>query len=275
MIKRIKLRHLPFLIPAIILIMLGSCKPAQKAPVARGHAYHSNQSAAIQADSLQGYFLFPENKVFVRALYDSDSIMVEVRTNDTLSVRSMLVNGMTIWLDPKGKQNREFRVTYQAARSELFRESDEGASRFETTRLAQRIQDRGAVLTDNKGTRFVDKNTARITFDERGNLVYVIRMAFSQLGTTAENLNELSIGVTSELHQAVMATNQGGGGIATRPNIGERRPQQQNQNQQRMPRFMAIPINNWVLLSMNTTSDQQPKVAGDKSDDDIYFKKND
>jgi hypothetical protein len=276
MINTIKNRQLPNLILSLVIILLAvSCKPAQKAPAAKARAFHTNQAEAIQADSLQGYYLFTENKVFVRTLYDADSIMVEVRTSDTISLRSMLVNGMTIWLDPEGKQNRNFRVTYPAARSEMFRTSDEGVSRFETRRLVQRIQERGAVLTDDKGTRFVDNQVARITYDERGNLTYVIRMAFSQLGTSMDALNALSIGVTSDLHQAVMANNQGGGGIATRPNIGERnRPQQQpQQHRPTGPRIMAIPINNWLLVSMRNEP-AQPNVAGDKSGDDIYFRNN-
>jgi hypothetical protein len=262
----------------MILFITGSCSPAQKTPAMQGRGYHFSQATLIQADSTRGYTIFPQNHVLVRTIYSEDSLMVEVRTGDTTSLRSMLINGVSIWIDPEGKQNRKYKVAFQAARSEMFRNynGQEEQQPSETPRWVNSILERPAVLTDEKGTRFVSKNIARAHLDERGNLVYYLSIAFSQLGTSLDKLNDISIGVTSELHQAVMANQQGGGGVATRPDIGERRPRQQQQSPNTGPRIRFIPIDNWVLISLNKDTEQIPQnVAGEKKqDDDVYFRKN-
>jgi hypothetical protein len=271
---------------AIILagFVLTSCSATRNIPAFVARSYEATDYSSMQADSMGGYVFFPDTRVLIKSTYTTDTLMAEIRTQDTLSLRSMLGNGVTFWIDPSGKKTQKYGVAFPAARSEMMRRrielekemQNDSVPRylsFELSELVGFISNRSAALTDKKGTRFVDNDVARVYLDVTGDLVYEIKFAFSQLDTIPSGETQISIGVDSQVHQAILANSQGGG-IATRPNITDReRRAQQQRPQQRSMRMNQIPVNGWVLFIVNAqTLKMSTPNASDSKEDDIYYR---
>ncbi len=271
------------IIPALLLAGFAtSCKTTSRSTTVQTRAFNIAQANLMEADSLQGFAVIPGTKAFLRAIFSADSLHIEIKTSDTLTLRSMLVNGLSVWLDPKGKKNENFGIAFPAARSEmlrrqeeLMREMREGGDtimrpmRFEHRQWTDVVSQRQAVITDDKGTRFATRESASVFMNDNYELVYQVRFAFSQLGTTALDFKSLSVGVVSQLHQAVAQGPQSGG-MATRPDISDRNRQpQQRPPQQRPMRMMLIPVNGWILVVLSgdiTTA----MPSGKTVDDPVY-----
>jgi hypothetical protein len=284
--NHIKKLHQTGLYFSLILAVLAltSCSATKNTPGFVANSYKATDYSSMQADSLGGYVFFPDTRVLVRSTFTSDSLMTEIRTADTLSLYSMVGNGVTFWIDPSGKKTEKFGVAYPAARSEMMkRQADfqrenqndtvKRYMRFSLSDLVGFISNRSAALTDKKGTRFVDNDVAKVYLDTNGELVYEIKFAFSQLDTVPTGETRISIGVDSQIHQAVIASSQGGG-IATRPNITDReRRTQQQRPQQRPMRMNQIPVNGWVLFVVNAEPlKMSTPTAPESKEDDIYYR---
>jgi hypothetical protein len=259
-------------LPLILLFLTVSCKSTKNVPVFSATGYHVNQEAAMLTDTLRGYVFFPGTRVLIRTIFDADTLSMEVRTRDTLSLASMLVNGVTIWLDPTSKQNQTYGIAFPAARSEMMRQLNEPTKKItheedsiphpEVVSLAkwvEAIQKREVIVTDNKGTRFAEKHVASVELNE-GYLIYNARIAFSQMDVSVLEQKTISIGILSEIHQAILLGQHGGGGVATRPNISDRNRQQQQPSQRTQPRpnrMAQIPVKGWILFNLH--SETQPE----------------
>lgn len=268
----------------VVILLAGSCNTAQRVPSITARAYHESNESEMRSDSLQGFVSLPGNNVLVRTTFSRDTVTAEIHTKDTLSFISMLINGTSVWFDPSGKKNQQYGVSFPAARSELLRKQKEFMRENENDSLPPRlmttnfrdwvdmVQSRDAAMTDKKGTRFVGDNLASVNMSSAGELVYRVKFAFSQLDTSYVDQNVISVGVISEIHQAVLLNSQGGG-VATRPDISDRdrrRPSQQS-NQRRPSQLSQIPINGWVLFLLNEKNINESP-SGKSKDDDVYFR---
>lgn len=291
-----KISYFKWLILLMILSASVSCKTAKNvAPTQMARSYSSDQHEYMLSDSLNGYVFLENTAVKVRTTFESDTVMVEFRTGDRLSIRSILINGVSVWLDPKGEKQQKFGIDFPAARSEILRRfqesqqqsqdsaSEEGEAAsdtisppppvFNAEEWVNSLQNRNAVITDSTGTRFADPSVYRVFLDKNGELVYQIKFSFGQLGIETDELKSLSVGIISQLHQAVLQGSQGGGGIATRPDISDRnrapRPQQPTQ---RPTRAQLIPVEGWILfLLTNDPIELENKIEYHKNTgDDIY-----
>jgi hypothetical protein len=273
-----------FTLPGIMLLILmaaGSCKTVKQQPSFTAPAWQQGNEAAMMADSLGGYVFFPGTKVLARTTFSADTITTEIRTSDTLSLRSLLVNGVSLFFDPTGKQEPKFGIAFPAARSEMLRRQDEfliinpGDSirripPFNTAMWVQTVQSRKAVLTDKQGTRFAEDGSASV-FLENNELVYRVKLAFSQIDTAILQQQRISVGIFSEVHQAVNTSSQGGGGIATRPNIGDNERRPPAASRQPMMRMRQIPVKGWILFQLHQGGVAPAQEKSKRNGDDVYF----
>ena len=277
-------------------VLLHSCRtilpPAL--PVSQSHSHET--ASALETDSQNGFVRMPDSRVRVKSIHDSDSIELEIRTADTLTLRSLLINGVSVWFDPKAERNTSFGISFPAARSEMMRRQEQIIREHEEQRRqrmeqgdtiprpipfnprmwVEAMQDRQPVVKDQEGTRFAERENAQIFLDKNGELVYKVRFAFSQMGVSGEDQKRISIGIVSELHRAQLAS-PGGGGVATRPDISDRDRRQQprtTQPQQRPVRMNLIPVNTWMAFLINEEMPENQDEAESKREmrdnDDVY-----
>ncbi len=276
-------KNLAGLIILVAMITFHSCRSQMVTPGTVRSSYHIEDQNVMKADSLEGFSFLPDSRIKTRSIHDADSIWLEIRSSDTITIRSVIINGMTVFFDPEAKKNQKFGVTIPAARAEMLRRHEAGpaenagqsadtlqpALRFDPSQWVEAIRMRDAVITDNKGTRFASEEAVRLFLDDNNELVYQIRFAFDQMGVSAEELQRISIGIVSQLHQAQLAGQPGGGGIATRPDISDRNRQQPRQTtQQRPARMRLIPVDAWQVLLINEQPSEQKSDTMDR--DDIY-----
>ncbi|TVQ16633.1 MAG: hypothetical protein EA361_03825 [Bacteroidetes bacterium] len=279
-------KYLAALIVLAAMITFHSCSSKMVTPGAVRSSYHIEEQSVMKTDSLEGFSFLPDSRIKTRSIHDADSIWLEIRTSDTLTIRSLVINGMTVFFDPEAKKNQKFGISIPAARAEMLRRHDatpaENATKssdtiqpalmFDPSQWVEAIRLREAVVRDNKGTRFASTENVKLFMDDNNELVYLIRFAFDQMGVSGEELQRISIGIVSQLHQAQLAGQQGGGGVATRPNISDRNRQQPRQTTQQRPiRMRLIPVNTWQVLLINEQPPEEKSDATDSSDrDDVY-----
>jgi hypothetical protein len=282
--NRFPMRNTIIILVLAALTTFTSCRSTMMASLPTAQSYTHDQKETLEADTLGGFVFLPDTRVKVRSIHDTDSLWIEVRTSDTLSLRSMLINGTSVFIDPEAGKSSKFGISFPAARSEMMRRQEEILQQaqsendtvpvtiqFDAAFWVDAMQKRDAVITDSRGTRFVDHQTASVSLNGDGELVYLVRFSFSQFEISGEEQQRISIGVLSQLHQAQMAS-PGGGGVATRPNITERERQQRQAQPSRIPRLRLIPINSWMAFLINEemtedTSQNNPS----KGNDDVYF----
>ncbi len=279
-------KNLTGLIFLVAMITLHSCSPKMVAPVTVRSSYTKEEISAIESNSFQGFRFLQDSLVQTRSIHDADSIWFEIRISNPLVVRSVIINGMAIFFDPEAKKNQEYGIAIPAARAEMLRRKESvkeettkqstdtlaPEERFEPTIWIEAIRRREAVVTDTKGTRFATKETMQLFMDDNNELVYKIRLAFEQIGVSGEDVERISIGIISDLHQAQLSAPQGGG-IATRPNISDRNRQQQpRQNSQpRSPGMSLIAVEAWQVLLINEELTEEQKDANNhREGDDVY-----
>ncbi len=238
-------------------IIFNSC--SDKAINISSPSYLRNDTS-YKTDSLEGFIILPDSKAMLRSMHDEDSIYLEVKAEDRLTLQSILINGLTVWIDPKAKRNEDYGVIFIAARSEMFRRREELVKQLEksqddiasdnlytTQTWVDAVNQRDVVIKDVNGTRFAEKYVAHIFLDRDGSLNYVIQFGYDQLGIEYSTTNKISVGVISEVHQAQLqgASQSSMGGP---PGTGMRTPQQSRQRPQQQVRMPQVPLEAWVIL---------------------------
>ncbi len=279
-------KNLTGLILLVAMIAFHSCRSAMVTPGTVRSSYPVEKKSEMQTDSMQGFSFLPDSLIKTRSIHDADSIWFEIRTSDPLTIQSVIINGMSIFFDPEARQNQKFGVSIPAARAEMLRRQEAAGGnkeeqpadtlqpeiRFEPSQWVEAIRMREAVIRDDKGTRFASGDAVKLFMDDNNELVYQIRFAFDQMGVSGEELQRISIGIVSQLHQAQLAGQQGGGGVATRPDISDRNRQQPRRTpQERTPILRLIPVEAWQVLLINEKPSEENKEAADSLDtDDVY-----
>lgn len=254
-----KIPGLTILAIAGFLLLISSCSPSGLSTITK-QSYHIDDRS-WKEDTLKGYVFLPNSRVLVRSMYDKDSIFIEIRTRDSLSMRSLLTNGLSVWFDPQAKQNENYGINIPAARAEMMRRQEEVLRKmreqgdtllrlgFDYTGWTQNISESRIVVTDKRGTRFDETNQVQVNYSPVGGLQYTIRFGFSQAGIDKEETERFSLGVISERHQAQLQNtgqSQMGG-----PTDRYGRPRQQPATRQQRPeRLGLIPVKGWIVFTL-------------------------
>ncbi|TVQ92864.1 MAG: hypothetical protein EA393_03080 [Bacteroidetes bacterium] len=247
-----------------LLLAVASCSPTGLSMLTR-QSYHVDDKS-WQEDTLKGYVFIPNSRVLVRTRHDEDSIFIEVRTRDSLSMRSMLTNGLSIWIDPQAKQNENYGVNIPAARAEMMRRQEETFQRireegdtlqrfsFDYASWTKSVSEKRFVITDKRGTRFDESDQVQILYTAEGGLVYTVRFGFSQAGIDKEKAEKFSVGVVSERHQAQMPATGQSQMRGPTDRYGRAR-QQPPTREQRPERLGLISVKGWIVF---TLTDDKP-----------------
>jgi hypothetical protein len=223
---------------------------------------------SFQADSLEGFVILPTTAVMLRSIHDSDSIYLEIKIEDRVTLRSVLTNGLSVWIDPKAGRNETYGMTFTAARSEMFLRREEMLklmneedpdsvaimAMIQNKTWVDAINQRENVIKDVKGTRFAKQNAAWVELNQDGSIVYYIRLGFNQLDVKPDQHQNISVGVISQIHQAqLLGGQQSSGGP---PGTGTtRRPQQQAPQRGQMMRTPQVSVNSWIILNLKDDSE--------------------
>ena len=247
-----------------LLLVISSCSSTGLSMLTK-KSYHVDD-LSWQEDTLKGYVFLPNSRVLVRSMYDKDSIFIEIRTRDSLSMRSLLTNGLSVWFDPQAKQSENYGINIPAARAEMMRRQEEVLQRlgeqrdtlfhfgFDYAEWTQHISESRIVITDKRGTRFDETNQVQVNYSPFGGLVYTIRFGFSQAEIDKQETEKFSLGIISERHQPQLQNtgqSQMGG-----PTDRYGRPRQQPATRQQRPeRLGLIPVKGWIVF---TIEDDKP-----------------
>lgn len=205
----IKLKYFlkTFFIPVLIVLLKVSCSTIVDLPETKVYFYDELDFTETAGED---YIFFPDTKIALRTRYNNDSIRIWLRVADQPSTAALLVNGLTIFLDPDAKKKRNTGVIFPSASHSVIREEVERSRDtlrikeesdtlgFDISRLVRSIKDRGAVIQMGERAVFAKKDQANIFVDENKVVNYIITFPFSALNIADPEDKKISVGVVSE-----------------------------------------------------------------------------
>ncbi len=264
----------------LVIILVGfiyACSSITSAPLSQVGSHPTQNLSEVPDD---GYAYIADSVIQIRSLFTDDSIRIQAKTSHPVAIRSILTNGVSIWVDHKGKRNEDYGISFPAARSEMLRKQEEIMEQlqqkgdtvksipFNPQKWVQLVNERDAVIIDKQGTQFADTNIARLWMDDiRRTLHYDIRLSLTQMGIDREKSAQVSVGFSSEVHQAQLLSGQGGGMAVSGDNFGRSR----RQTEQQLERARLIPVKGWILFLLDDDSAADAPAETQKQRNDNYY----
>lgn len=283
--QRMNHQRITFFLFIVVLVVLTSCSN-QKQVSTRAMSWEKNGQSS-QLPSAEFFVELPETAVSVRSSHSSDSLSIEIVTRDFVTIQSMIVNGVSVWIDPEAEKNETFGISFPAARAQMLKRyqankqnGNEKSSTndsvapppFEMEKWVELMKKQRKVIKDKNGTMFDDENQGTLDLTENRVLQYFVRFSWEQLSIDPEEKSKISIGVISESPQLATQGNPQQQSMAPRDPYGRtttRRPPPQEDRPQRMA---LIPVKGWVAfyLDAETFREEKETVPESKNDDYPY-----
>ncbi len=268
------LRYMPFvlLLLSFFLFFIYSCTTLTQLPSTRAHFSH-NLDAAEHPEN--GFVYFSETKLEVLGLYNEDSVRFWLRTSDPRTSAGLLLNGLSVWIDPSAETNQDFGVIYPSASHTLIQKEMKRLRdtvnidndtlddrRFDVSRLIKSVEFRKAVVQTVDGTNFATAQQARFYSDSDKTLNYVVTLSFSELGIGKQEDLRISVGAISEGMELPRNDSYNRYPGTTGP--GDRRgyppgrhyPQKEPVEQEKPP----ISVNAWMVFVFNGENNETEKI---------------
>ncbi|GEM_PF-2931036 len=198
-----------FIIIPLFSVLI-SCTGFRELPTADGHFSQDLNIAYIDKEK---FVYYPGTQVMITAAYNKDSLMIWLKADDVGTTAGFIVNGLSVWLDPEARKNKDIGVIYPSIsiseiQSSFKREKDtlnrEGSfvnEGFDNEKLINTLKRRRIVLQSGDRAGFADKDAVNIFIDEHNKLNYVMTLPLSFAGIKDPENTKLSIGVVSESDQ--------------------------------------------------------------------------
>ncbi len=196
-----------FLIPALLIIYTISCTTVADLPETGSYFSSKLDFDEVTED---GFVYFPETQIAIKTVYSKDSVSFWLKTSDEVTVASLLINGLSVWVDPDAGKSQNSGVIYPSASFSVIREQverskdplkledDSDTLGFDISKLVKSINDRGAVIQMGHRARFAEKEQAVIFMENNRAINYVATLPFSALNITDVEGRKISIGVYSK-----------------------------------------------------------------------------
>ncbi len=259
-INRLKYYFTVSLIPVLLIILTASCTALVDMPEAGSYFSSKLDFDEVTED---GVVHFPNTQIAVKTVYSKDSIRIWLKTSDEVTVASLLINGLSVWIDPDAGKSQNSGVIYPSASFSVIREQlerstdtlelkeDSDTLGFDISKLVKSIKDRGAVVQMGQRARFAEKEQAMIFVENNREINYVTTLSFSALNIKDVENRRISIGVYSRNLPPPQQENQ-------RPHgqVGPRDPRypQDRHSPHRDPRTQQRQlktIDAWMIIVLN------------------------
>ncbi|MFP4289227.1 MAG: hypothetical protein ACOC2E_01310 [Bacteroidota bacterium] len=272
-----------FVLFYVMTLALISCSNQKQVPT-RAMSLQKNEPAA-QLPSAEYFIELPETAVSVRSTHSTDSLWIEIVTNDFVTIQSMIINGVSVWVDPKAETNETYGISFPAARAQMIKRYQQNRSKgdssrndsvapppFEMEKWVELMKKQRKVVKDKNGTMFDDENLGSLDLSETRVLTYLVRFSWEQLGIEPEEKSKISIGVISESPQLATQDNSQQQSMAPRDPYGRTTPRRPPPQQDRPQRMALIPVKGWIAfyLDAQTFREESESVPESKSQEYPY-----
>lgn len=197
------------------------------------------------------------NKLSYHLTHDEKYLYIRLRTEDRMSLMKILRTGLTIYFDITGKKNKDTYLEYPMAGEVQIPVSNmlRNGSKYDRnlTNLIREISTEAVFVKDDKLERLdisgKHEIQALLYSDTRNSIIYSLAMPIDRLVASAEELNNVSIGVVSGKFQMPnfggAAGGRGGRMAGGRPGTGRRTPAASSNMQS-----MTQPIVLWMRIDI-------------------------
>jgi hypothetical protein len=155
-------------------------------------------------------FVYIENEgLFVRMMHNDNHLKVTVVVPDERHQMKLMLQGLTCYINLKGKENKDYGVIFpKLAREEmenLFPKPEEGRGEMDPEKernaeikmMVYSLCMNNATLKENKEQTVLTRDEARVSYTENGYLTYTLLLPYSSLGNKLGKNGEISIGLAS------------------------------------------------------------------------------
>ncbi|MFW5892149.1 MAG: hypothetical protein ACOCUQ_01975 [Bacteroidota bacterium] len=262
-------------------MVLISCSSQKQVPT-RGLSLQTNESTPKLPNS-EHFVELPETEVSVRSTHSTDSLWIEIVTNDFVTIQSMIINGVSVWIDPEAENNETFGISFPAARAQMIKRYQQNKSkvdsasndsvvmpRFEMKKWVELMKKQRKVVKDKKGTMFDDRNQGTMDLSPTRVLTYLVRFSWEQLGIDPEEKSRISIGVISESPQLIVQDNRQQQSMAPRDPYGRTTPVRPPPQEDRPQRMELISVKGWIAFYLDAQKFKQESESVPESENQDY-----
>lgn len=260
----------------------------------------SISNAHFQENKLTNDFftLFPDSMIAVRSVHDEDSLHIEVITKDYVRQRSMLINGVSIWIDFENEKKMSHGITFPAARAVMRKQSPDSSAPpapgekpeetvnkndsvrppkpppFDVNYWVKRMNQENVVVKDTNGTRFDRHNQGRIKRNESNLLIYSVHLGWDQFNTNPSELKKFSVGIISDPPRMIQNGSAQQSSMGTpRDPYGRPLPRRPDPSTDVKRGIPQVSINKWITYYLDLSTYEKDLADSEKSDrkvDDVY-----
>jgi len=282
-IQKIIQQRFTFVLFFVMTGVLVSCSN-QKQVSTRAMSLQKNEPTA-QLPSAEYFIELPGTAVSVRSTHSPDSLWIEIVTNDFITIQSMIINGVSVWVDPEAETNETYGISFPAARAQMIKRYQQNRSNgdsspndsvapppFEMEKWVELMKKQRKVVKDKNGTMFDDENQGLLDLNETRVLTYFVRFSWDQLGIDPEEKSKISIGVISESPQLATQDNRQQQSMAPRDPYGRTTPRRPPPQDDRPQRMALIPVKGWIAFYFDaqTFREESESVPESKNQDYPY-----
>ncbi|MTK53136.1 hypothetical protein [Paludibacter sp.] len=223
----------------LICIIVAGCLSVSayaKTKLVAQSQYCADFASVTPPDSSTMFASFADGKVLIRAFNNPTGFFIQLVAADEQTQQKLLFNGMTVYVDPTGKEKDKYAVIFpsmmslrqqtgqagmnqeetrpqpQDAGQEQGNQSQQrGPRRPDPSKMAQQINLKGATFDIDGDSRAVGIEWVKLTITPNQKICYNIKLPYSVFNLKNSSSEFLSIGLLSEF--SLPQGMQSGGGM--------------------------------------------------------------
>ncbi|MDP4202061.1 MAG: hypothetical protein Q8861_05155 [Bacteroidota bacterium] len=206
-----------------------------KAKLVTQSQYCADFASVTPPDSSAMFSSFADGKVLIRAFNNPTGFYIQLVAADEQTQQKLLVNGMTVYVDPTGKEKDKYAVIFPSMMSLRQQMGQTGMNQEETrpqlqdagqeqgtqnqlsprrpdpSKMVQQINLKGATFDIDGDSRAVGIEWVKLTITPNQKICYNIKLPYSVFNLKNSSPEFLSIGLLSEF--SLPQGMQSGGGM--------------------------------------------------------------
>ena len=244
----------------ICFFVCGVLSVDAKPKVVTVSTYNADLNAIGTPDSLMSLASFADGKVWIKVYHNADGVKIQLIANDEMTQQKLLMNGLTVYIDPTGKEKDKYAVIFPSAMSLMKQRMQAGGlmqppgqggepmpgmipgqgqapgldgtqgqpnanqdprrRKPDPSGIAQQMNMKGAMFDVDGDSRFAGISLAKLTITDTKQICYNITLPYSIFEIKNLAPAFVGIGVLSEYVQMQMPEGAPGGGMGGPPGGG-------------------------------------------------------
>ena len=161
-------------------------------------SYWENKFSENSSDSQ--YISLTNPDILLKVLNNTKALQITIKVYNPTTQFGLLMNGITILIDPTGKEKKKFKLSFPPAQlsMESMRQFEQKQKILDWSNLILNVNFEGATIEFNNEETTASSNEAYLILDKNKNLNYIITLPYSKFSETSLAGKIISLGIVTE-----------------------------------------------------------------------------